>query len=537
MDTPIDPDTGASSVHVYTHVLPESVDRAFWSACITLTLGILGSSVLPVPFAWSRVGMVPGLALSFVVALANSYTGTLILKAAGYLGTTTYEGVCMAAIGKRSKRVAQLSLIALLFGTLAGDAALLADTGVLSIEDIAGDSAPSWLLGSGRYPMLLLIGCLVVPLSLCRRMRSLERAALAGVFLVLALAAVVVESAIRAKFPAIASGEFPIWTISQGRVDDQLPEAAAILSFAFYTQPMLLPLLSEMPPGKAGLDATCKAVQVVTVGIAFVFYAVIGIFGAARWGTDTQGDILVNSWLPGRQAGFLDAGMAVYLSISMAPMAITMRYLLDAVASEDGELTPNSRFLWVREVGFTLVGIVSATSVALIWPDSAEKLFAVTGATAVCLVSFILPVSVHLSLFFSKNRKRWTTGSDYEAWLLEDASLMEANFERISRRNSSVYPALGLDDGEQEAHDEQEEQLSRPGTNRVINPEVAAIRVSGHAMKNTYPHISHLQRRPWWQKVGLFLWHVAVPVFVATFGLVASASALLVSLRSLSRGK
>jgi sodium-coupled neutral amino acid transporter 11 len=527
MDAPVDPDTGASAVHVYTHVLPESADRAFWSACITLTLGILGSSVLPVPFAWSRAGIVPGLALSFIVGLANSYTGTLILKAAGYLGTTTYEGICMAAIGKSSKRIAQLSLIALLFGTLAGDAALLADTGVLTIEDIAGSSAPSWLLGSGRYPMLLLIIFLVVPLSLCRRMRSLERAALAGVFLVLMLAIVVVKSAVGAGFPAIASGELPVWSTSKGGIDNQLPESAAILSFAFYTQPMLLPLLSEMPPGRAGLDATCKAVQVVTVGIAFVFYAVIGIFGASRWGLHTQGDVLVNSWLPSRQAGILDAGMAVYLSISMAPMAITMRYLLDAFASEDGELMSRSRFLWAREVGLTLFGIISATSVALIWPDSAEKLFAATGATAVCLVSYILPVSVHLSLYFSKRRKRRATGSDFEAWLLEDAALMEADPQQMVRRNSSVYPASGVDEGIGLAHGEQEEQHA--GSDADVTGQGM-----GRASRSqySYPHISHLEKRPWWQKLGIFMWHVAVPVIVGTFGLVASASALLVSLKS-----
>lgn len=34
----------------------------------------------------------------------------------------------------------------------------------------------------------------------------------------------------------------------------------------FYLTPMLLPLLREMPAGKVGVDVTCKALQVVTVG-------------------------------------------------------------------------------------------------------------------------------------------------------------------------------------------------------------------------------------------------------------------------------
>ncbi len=42
--------------------------------------------------------------------------------------------------------------------------------------------------------------------------------------------------------------------------------AARPCSCRFYLTPMLLPLLREMPAGKVGVDVTCKALQVVTVG-------------------------------------------------------------------------------------------------------------------------------------------------------------------------------------------------------------------------------------------------------------------------------
>ena len=41
---------------------------------------------------------------------------------------------------------------------------------------------------------------------------------------------------------------------------------------------------------------------------------------AARFGDDTKGDCLVNTWLGGRAEGYLDAAMAGYLSISIPPM-------------------------------------------------------------------------------------------------------------------------------------------------------------------------------------------------------------------------
>lgn len=47
-----------------------------------------------------------------------------------------------------------------------------------------------------------------------------------------------------------------------------LPEAFAVLGFAFYVQPMLMPLLHEMPPGQASVGITCTAVRVVVGGVA-----------------------------------------------------------------------------------------------------------------------------------------------------------------------------------------------------------------------------------------------------------------------------
>ena len=51
-------------------------------------------------------------------------------------------------------------------------------------------------------------------------------------------------------------------------------------------------------------------------------YGVIGIFGAARYGDRTEGNILVNSWLGGPAEGVLDLAIAAYLSISVPPMQV-----------------------------------------------------------------------------------------------------------------------------------------------------------------------------------------------------------------------
>ena len=46
----------------------------------------------------------------------------------------------------------------------------------------------------------------------------------------------------------------------------RLPEAVALLGFAFYLHPCLIPVLREMPAGRIGLRATISATRIVLYG-------------------------------------------------------------------------------------------------------------------------------------------------------------------------------------------------------------------------------------------------------------------------------
>lgn len=74
----------------------------------------------------------------------------------------------------------------------------------------------------------------------------------------------------------------------------------SVMGFAFYVTPMLLPLRSEIAAGPAGDKLTKRATVVVVALVAQVVYGSLGIFGAARHGLSTTGNILANRWLPSR---------------------------------------------------------------------------------------------------------------------------------------------------------------------------------------------------------------------------------------------
>lgn len=328
------------------------------------------SSVLPLPFAFSRTGVTLGCATALLVALANAYTGTVLLRAAGHAGCYSFEGLAAMLGGPTWRRGTQVALVLLLFGTLCGDLALLSDLGVMALEGVGGRVAvPAWLMaGQGRVIMALVTLCVVMPLSMLRNFRQLEGAASAGVTLVAGLVGVLVVVSVRAGMPAYASGAVPVWRV---RWTTDLPEAIAVLSFAFYVHPMLLPLLGEMPRDTRGVRIAVAANQVVTLGVALLIYTLVGVFGAARFGLDTASDVLVNPWLPPGAQAALCTAMVFYLALSAAPIAITLRFQLDSLVAGDG--APR---LPRRTALLAVLSMACALAVALTFPSAAEKIFA-----------------------------------------------------------------------------------------------------------------------------------------------------------------
>lgn len=88
-------------------------------------------------------------------------------------------------------------------------------------------------------------------------------------------------------------------------------------------------------------------------------YGTMGIFGAARFGQETAGDCLVNTWLGGKREGWIDLAMALYLSISIPPMLVS----LGAVCIADSPVTFADCIHWLGSCGclggFVAVAIAS----------------------------------------------------------------------------------------------------------------------------------------------------------------------------------
>ena len=66
----------------------------------------------------------------------------------------------------------------------------------------------------------------------------------------------------------------------------------------------------------------------VSAVVCFIIYFLLGFFGAARWGTDTNNNLLVNSWGPPAYQGILNILLGIYLALTNPPLVYPVAHVL-----------------------------------------------------------------------------------------------------------------------------------------------------------------------------------------------------------------
>ena len=61
--------------------------------------------------------------------------------------------------------------------------------------------------------------------------------------------------------------------------------------------------------------------------ICFIIYFVMGFFGAARWGLETDGNLLLNGWGPAGYQGILDILLGIYLALTNPPLVYPVAHV------------------------------------------------------------------------------------------------------------------------------------------------------------------------------------------------------------------
>lgn len=336
---------------------------------------------------------------------------------------------------------------------------------------------------------------------------------------------VIVVQSVRAGFPAIRSGELPLAEI---RLTADLPEAVGVLSFAFYVHPMLLPMLAEMPRGAEGQRLTALATELVTSGVALAVYVIIGLAAAARYGKSTASDVLLNEWAGGLWDGILDLAIVFYLALSIVPIVLTLRLQIDTLVLDHAIARPSLRHRIVVAGGVVLASLV----VALCFPTYAEKMFAVTGASAVCVVCYALPIVFHLMLYYRKGSSVLPGTASALGQPLLDAT----ESQTMETQSSSILdmPALVLERMTSGSDDEDRVNKLCRRTSTASNEGGRDSEPLAAAALAAYPSAAEVgSRRSALARAKGTLQHVVLPLSVLVLGLLTSLLGLVLAIQNL----
>lgn len=94
----------------------------------------------------------------------------------------------------------------------------------------------------------------------------------------------------------------------------------------------------------------------------------------------------------------------MYIATSVPPTEFPVRHTLDLwlvrLLTKLGVEDAKYRFKWGRHLAETALVMGAALGVSLAIPDSSAQVLVVTGATGVCMVSYVIPVGNHLMMYY-----------------------------------------------------------------------------------------------------------------------------------------
>lgn len=248
----------------------------------TLTNTILGSGTLAVPFAIASSGWLLGNLVMLAIALITRYSVFLLLTAsnrAGYHCAKTYESIGHYTMGVFGTMLAEFTFIFGGFGTLVSYFIFITD---LFAAVFGIDARHKWLV------TVLCLSCVILPLSLTRKIGKLR---LSSVLAILSITYVVAFVFVAFLIVVNSEPAIDFSRVQAVRFEPGSVYTVTLLIGAFACHNTALPVYDELR--SRSITRMNRAVM-GAIGIAFVLYEVIGLFGYLQFGDATQDNILLN---------------------------------------------------------------------------------------------------------------------------------------------------------------------------------------------------------------------------------------------------
>ncbi|CAM9210395.1 unnamed protein product [Phaeothamnion confervicola] len=258
-------------------------------AVVNLVSTIIGGGMLSLPFALERSGLILGLLLLLLTAIASDYSVYTLVSCSRRSGARTYEAVAEAAFGPRARQFAMALIVTVTYVPLIAYSILLRDL----MAPVAEEYVFHRPLGRVHCNILAAAAlATVAPACFLRSLHSLRLLSLLSVLSILLLAAAVLVRSVQC-----ASGQAANWAgvnlAPHGGVSGAL-QGLPIFVCAFVCHFNVLPVHGELArPTRRRLHRMVHW----TMAVVTVFYGVVSVSGYV-YGVCTGhvGDNILNSF-------------------------------------------------------------------------------------------------------------------------------------------------------------------------------------------------------------------------------------------------
>lgn len=382
---------------------------------------MMGSSLLAIPWVFTKSGLITGIIVLFVMALVTWYTMFMVVKVGKANNTSDFVELCKLSLGQPGKWLAFLGSALILIGVSAILTILLSTNlysitvgiaervhsstpinAILSNSSFSssslsaefGNAAQSWTFPNIWYwnsttsPIwiaILILPFLAIPtLSMVVKCSSFG---LLGTFVVII-------------FILVSSGmKWAPSTPHTWGFDTKFCYVAAVLTMSFGVHNVVPQLVANAPSEKRGI-------RDVAIGFCLgaLTYLVVGVFAYSAFGNAIPQSILDNFTRSDILAMVARAAL-VFQMISVLPLIVGI-LRTQIVGLVQGSEKASTASLPIR-VAFAIVILVFTTLVAIFYPQVGNVIRFVGAGTGLINV-FILPVAAHMSLLHKEKKlKIW----------------------------------------------------------------------------------------------------------------------------------
>ncbi|TKR93825.1 hypothetical protein L596_008207 [Steinernema carpocapsae] len=352
-----------------------------WPHIFNLSNCIVGVSVLAMPFCYQQCGILLATILIGVCAYITKITSHALYKGAYVSRRRSYEALAMHTFGHHGRKLTEIAILLYLMSSIMAFLVVIGDIGPDVVADYLQLQAPTQRLRI--LVMIIVVLCVVVPLSLIRNLDSMSVVSSITVVFYFCFVGRMLINCLPRIFDERWTQDVVWW-----RTEGILP-CVPIIAMALSCQMQIFCVADCIP------KVTPSKVDYVVggaVNLCSMMYAAVGTFGYIAYSHESKlhGDILL--YLP---SSFLTQLLKIAFMLSVAAsiplMLFPTRNALHNLLVESGmkdftsSSIPAANF-YVYSFGILFINLIFAVLV-----PNVEFVLGLTGSLIGSLVTIVLP--------------------------------------------------------------------------------------------------------------------------------------------------